>query len=604
MPELGPTGRQLGRRLEVFDGGFGVAEPVAAEASQALVKALLLLVVAALQDVLPVLAQRLPLAGAFEEPLEATRCPRAVVGIRGSRGELPVDFGGFRRPFERLLENHGPLQGEAVARRGVGVRRHLLGEEVGKPRGVARGAQAAFEALAGGVALGVHGEDGAEGGRRLLEAAQVLQQDAGVSQGQLLGLGGVEGVGAGALREALGELFVARRALQQRLETLLDIAGCSLAVRQAHERVDRSRQVAQAFFQKPRQLVQAGGAPGRGQQLGEPLPGLRELLRSAGGLELLDQRLESLDVGRVGLERSPIGGDRLFAAPVSYVQPGHPAAVRGLLAALQQRVEPLEERHQLGVVAELLVESGADAQRLGVLRSRRDPVLRPLECLLRLVAALEDAREFPDQEGDPRALGGDGRLVLVGLEDRVFVAFLGRQSLAAPVGGAAGAVESQGGLEGAGRAFSVLEALEQKPAELAQVRGALFAGTAAPQLLEQLPQRVPGLGLPVDSLEGGRDVGREPGLPAWPARRQSGRSRYRPAAARAPRRARRARSRTWSDRWPRAPRAARGSRPDPRGVRAAPGSRKEPRRPARPRARARARAGARPRASWSSPASD
>jgi hypothetical protein len=387
------------------------------------------------------------------------------------------------------------------------VRRHLLGEEVGKPRGVSRGAQAALEALAGGVAPGVRGEDGAAGSLRLLETAQVLQQDAGVSQRQLLGLGGLEGVGASAPRETLGEFFVARRALQQPLEALLDIAGRSLGVRQAHQRVDRSRQVAQTLLQKPRQLVQARGAPGRGQQLGEPLLGLGEFLRSAGGLELLDQRPESLDVGRVGLERSPIDGDRLVAAPASGVQPGDPAAVRGLLAALQQRVEPFEERHQLGVVAELLVESGADAQRFGVLRSRRDPALRPVERLLRLVATLEQARELQAQEGDPRALGGDGRLALVGLEDRVLVAFVGRQSLAPPVGGAAGAVESQGGLECAGCAFSVLETLEQELAELAQARGALFAGTAAPHLLQQLPQRAPGLGLPVDSLEGGRDVG-------------------------------------------------------------------------------------------------
>ena len=67
MPELGAAGRQLGRRFEVFDRCFGVAEPIAAEASQALVKALLLLVGAALQDVFPVLAQRLPLAGALEK---------------------------------------------------------------------------------------------------------------------------------------------------------------------------------------------------------------------------------------------------------------------------------------------------------------------------------------------------------------------------------------------------------------------------------------------------------------------------------------------------------------------------------------------------------
>ncbi len=53
------------------DRGFGVAEPIAAEASQALVKVLLFFLGAALQEVLPMLAQGLPVAGALQEPLEA-----------------------------------------------------------------------------------------------------------------------------------------------------------------------------------------------------------------------------------------------------------------------------------------------------------------------------------------------------------------------------------------------------------------------------------------------------------------------------------------------------------------------------------------------------
>jgi hypothetical protein len=56
VPEFGAARRQRGRRLEVSDRCFGVAESIAAEASQALVKALLLLVWAALQEVFPMLA--------------------------------------------------------------------------------------------------------------------------------------------------------------------------------------------------------------------------------------------------------------------------------------------------------------------------------------------------------------------------------------------------------------------------------------------------------------------------------------------------------------------------------------------------------------------
>ena len=99
MPELGAARRQRGRRLEVFDRCFVVAEPIAAEMSQTLVELLRLLVGAAFQGVLPMLAQRLPLAGALEESFQALRCLRAVADIRGSRGELLVDLGGFRRPL-------------------------------------------------------------------------------------------------------------------------------------------------------------------------------------------------------------------------------------------------------------------------------------------------------------------------------------------------------------------------------------------------------------------------------------------------------------------------------------------------------------------------
>jgi len=198
----------------------------------------------------------------------------------------------------------------------------------------------------------------------------------------------------------------------------------------------------------------------------------------------VDELAHGVQVIGIARDRGLHHGDGRVRVAKLVVQGGEAPSVRGLLGALQLRIQRGEGLDEFVRLSGGLVQARGRLETGAVAGAQLEQSLDPLKCAFALVARLEQGRDLAYELGEPIGVSGARGLTLAEREHRIVVARYACHLLQTLERAAGARVGFERVLEGTPRPVDVLVVLEQEESELAARCGVLGACGLAQRALE------------------------------------------------------------------------------------------------------------------------